>query len=636
MPAPLHPDVVKKFDGLLASGFSVAEARRQCGVSQAWAYDRAKGRKRRDQAKFYAQLADADRQALPRSREKLKPEALRALEDFEFFRLRYTGRASLPWHVEAAEQIRRLYESPDREYVVINAPPSGGKTTLFTHDIPLWLICRDRSIKILIGAAIQRNATKHSSRLRRSLSISKPSVATDDERARGMVDAVATVAGDFGRFQPDTANPDLWRAEEFSVMQVGDVSVADKEPTVQAYGRKGGVLGNRVRFCIWDDLVDAENSRTVEAREDMQAWWKSTAETRINAGGVMVLQGQRMGPDDLYQYALDMKDVVLDEDGFEDQEAEPPSKYKHIVYKAHYDELCSGAHPRSLKPWPQSCLLDPRNLPWRDLKRSQMNGMDEFLTQFQQENVSSSRLLVNRLWVQGGVGEHGEVYPGCWDADRGTWELPHGLVGDVAVYATVDPSPTRWWGIQVWAFHPASDQEFLIDIIRQKMNMAEFLDRDPQSGELAGVMVDLQERSIQMGRPISTWIVEKNAAQRFFLTYSFTQAFIRRYGVQLIGHETTGLKNDPKYGVWTLAPLYRTGRVRLPGRQGDGSRLASLKLVDEVVRWPEGRTDDQVMSQWFGVVNRERVYTPLLEAPRIHRGLGVDRGLHLVGVRGVA
>jgi hypothetical protein len=157
-----------------------------------------------------------------------------------------------------------------------------------------------------------------------------------------MVDPVATVAGDFGRFKPDNENPDLWTAVAFSVAQYGVASVADKEPTVQAYGRKGGVLGNRVKFCIWDDLVDAENMRTIEAREEMQKWWKSTAETRINRGGLIVLQGQRMGPDDLYQYALDMKGIVLDDDGFEDLEAVAPAKYQHIVYKAHYDDLCTG------------------------------------------------------------------------------------------------------------------------------------------------------------------------------------------------------------------------------------------------------------------------------------------------------
>lgn len=616
---------------MLALGHTVASARRECGVSQAWAYDRAKGRKKKDQAKYYAALKDDD-QVKPKAAEKLKPEAAHALTCFKCFRLRYTGRSSVPWQIEAAEAMVGWLESPDKEYVVVNAPPGGGKSTLFTHDIPLWLICRNRAIRILIGSATQRQATLYTNRLRRSLQATKPHMANDDELARGMVDAVAAVATDYGRFKPDSQNPDVWRAEEFSVAQVNNISAADKEHTVTAFGKEGGVLGNRVDFCIWDDLIDERNLRTVEAREEMKRWWKSTAETRIDPKGVMVLQGQRMGADDLYRFALDMKDVLLDEDGYEDTSVDPPAKYKHVVYKAHYDELCTGKHPRKMEPWPASCVLDPMNLPWRELARAERNGPDEFRTQFQQEDVQGSGVLVQKIWVDGGTDEAGHVFFGCWDRDRGTWELPPNLPGEVFVYATIDPSPTRWWGIQVWAYHPDSERFFLLDLIRQKMQMAEFLDVDLDTRELRGLAVELQERSERLGHRISTWIVERNAAQQFFFTYAHTEKFKRTYRIDLVAHTTTGAnKSDAKYGVHALAPLYRDGRIRLPGRQGDNSRLASLKLVDEVTKHPFGTTDDQVMSQWFGVWNLERLYTPANLAPvRLHPGLASHRGLALV------
>lgn len=620
MPAPVHPDIIKKFDAMLGLGHSVASARRECGVSQTWAYDRSKGRKRRDQAKFYATLNEDAKQIQPKKADKLKPEAQLALDDFAYFRLRYTGRASVPWQVDAANQMVKMLESPDKEYVVVNAPPGGGKSTLFTHDIPLWLICRNRAIRILIGSATQRQATLYTNRLRRSLQATKPHAATDDELARGMSDALAAVSTDFGRFKPDSQNPDVWRAEEFSVAQVGNVSAADKEHTVTAFGKEGGVLGNRVDFCIWDDLIDERNLRTVEAREEMKRWWQSTAETRIDPRGVMVLQGQRMGSDDLYAFALDMKDVVMDEDGFEDLEVEPPTKYRHIVYKAHYEDKCEGKHPRQMEPWPASCLLDPYNLPWRELARTQKNGMDSYRVQYQQESAELSSVLVKKVWVAGGQDEHGQTFFGCWDGQRGTWELPPNLPGEVFVYATVDPSPTRWWGIQCWAYHPQSERFFLLDLVRQRMQMADFLDWDADTGELRGLAVDWQHLSERLGHRITTWIVEKNAAQQFFFTYTHTERFKQKFGIQLVPHVTANNKNDPKYGVQALGPLYRDGRVRLPGRQNDGSRLASLKLVDEVTKWPHGTSDDQVMSQWFGFWALDRLYTPQQAAPRIHAG----------------
>lgn len=65
-----------------------------------------------------------------------------------------------------------------------------------------------------------------------------------------------------------------------------------------------------------------------------------------------------------------------------------------------------------------------------------------------------------------------------------------------------------------------------------------------------------------------------------------------------------------------LAPLWRVGRVRLPGKQRTEARPHSLLLVNEVTRWnPEGtgaRTDDCVMAQWFLEHNLEKIYVPTI------------------------
>ncbi len=95
----------------------------------------------------------------------LSPEAQQALEDFSYFRMRYFGRKSLPWQERAAYEVLRSIESRDREYVVMNEPPGSGKSTLFTHDIPCWLIARDRTIRIQIGSRTERQARMYVSRM---------------------------------------------------------------------------------------------------------------------------------------------------------------------------------------------------------------------------------------------------------------------------------------------------------------------------------------------------------------------------------------------------------------------------------------------------------------------------------------
>ncbi len=631
MPARIPPETVKRFDRMLSDGYNVMDAHRACGVSKDWAYQRSKGRKKRDQAKFYATLDDAQLPP-PTAPSNLSPEAARALVDFEYFRRRFTGRASMPWQILAAKQVLDLLESPQKEFVVINCPPGSGKSTLFVHEIPLWLICRNRAIRILIGSRTERQAKMYTGRLMDSLERTSPYLATDVERAQGSVDAESTVTADYGRFKPTT--PKVWRREELTVAQPNDVAASDKENTLSAYGKDGGVLGGRFDLALWDDLVDPKNQGTADSRDELKKWWKDIAQTRIEPGGLMVLQGQRIGPDDLYRFALDMTDVVLDEDGFEVEQVEPPKKYKHILYKAHYEELCrpDGAHPRGTKAWPDGCLLDPYRLSWRDLASTKNNSLDSFLVGYQQEDTDPANVLVQKLWITGGRDTDGVVYPGCWDNERGIDELPKGLTGELFCYATADPSPSKFWGIQSWAYHPDTEQFFLLDLIRQKMGAPELLDWDADNGRFTGLMEQWQQRSKAAGRPISHWIIESNAAQRFLLQYDHVRRWIAKQGdVQVVSHQTNRNKNDAAFGVQMLGPLFRSGRVRLPGAQHDGARLASMKLIDEATRYPESNTDDQIMAMWFGTLGVPQLYVPT-EARSVHRSVPrwVGRSLHAV------
>jgi len=83
----------------------------------------------------------------PKPRDKLRPEAADALDDFALFQRRYLGHISTPWQVEAANYIVKLLATPAKEYAALNVPPGVGKSSLMTLDIPAWLVCRDRAIR---------------------------------------------------------------------------------------------------------------------------------------------------------------------------------------------------------------------------------------------------------------------------------------------------------------------------------------------------------------------------------------------------------------------------------------------------------------------------------------------------------
>ena len=347
----------------------------------------------------------------------------------------------------------------------------------------------------------------------------------------------------------------------------------------------------------------------------MQDWYQDVAESRLEPAGMLALIGQRLAADDLYRFALDMtqplenEEELLDE-GMSEEELDKlrnDKKYKHLLYRAHYEDRCTPEnHKRSADPYPIGCLLDPRRLSWRDISNLMANRGERFAVVYQQEDLDPSEVLVKSEWIYGD-----STWPGCIDKDRDVWQIPPGIsAGDCLVVATADPSPTNFWAIECWIYHPDSGQRFLLDLERKKMTASEFLDFNLNQGQYTGIMEQWQNMSEGIGFPIQYWIVESNAAQRFMLQYDYVKQWRMARGVDVIPHNTNAInKNDEQLGVTALQPHYKFGRVRLPGK-GEG-KVRSMRLIDEVTRYPHGtRTDDCIMAQWFLEWNLPNLYIP--------------------------
>jgi hypothetical protein len=549
---------------------------------------------------------------------ELCPEAVRALEDFGYFRQRYFGRVPTPWQIEAAVLLRDYLASPQKEFVVLNAPPGSGKSTLFVHDVLAWLACRDRSVRVLVGSRTYRQAQNHTARLRRTFSRVSLAPVDADDVARGLaVEPTATLVKDFGRFQP-LGRADMWAANEFVLVQSDDVAVSEKEASFAAYGMDSGFLGGRFDVVVWDDLVDSKTLKSPEGRDQLVRLYEDEMETRVEPGGLLLLQGQRMAADDLYRHCLDMRTgdpAELDDDGDDDR----PAKYHHIVYRAHDDALCRGAetHRPPAPAWPEGCLLDPLRLPWRELAAIRANRAEKFQVLYQQEDVDPANVLVPRIWIDGGRDvETGEQFPGCWDRTRGIAEIPAGLSPPLYSIATADPSAAKYWAIGWWAYHPATEQRFLLDLIRQKMDAPEFLDFDYAAGVHTGVMEEWQARSIDLGLPILRWIVEANSAQRYLLQYDHVRTWQAKHKVSITPHQTQRNSLDKNYGIQSIREHYKFGRVRLPaGGFGEHARRASMALVNEVTRYPDSATEDCVLMHWFLEWHLPRLFPKRVAVP---------------------
>lgn len=563
----------------------------------------------------------------PVALEELRPEAARALEDYGYFRARYLGRLSTPWQEEAAYKIAELIDTPRKEYLVANAPPGSGKSTNFTLDIPLWLTCRNRAIKGMIGSASQTLAERYVVNLRTVLESPFRFESEQDLIDAGLaVDAEATLSEDFGFFKPPVAT--LWSNKAFVVAQHGNRPLTHKEPTWSGYGLDSTMIGGRYGFIVLDDLIDDTDIRTLEKIDTHRSKYDRVIEKRLEPGGLIVVNGQRLSPEDIYHYLIEkVAGETASVSHLECCQAEEGRKYHLIRFRAHDDAKCADDHGADAKYWPEGCLLDPRRLPWHELETEQANGLSNYLSVYQQEDSDPSMTLVNPIWVSGGTDpETREEHVGCWDKDRDLCELPKGLKGPLLSVASIDPSPTQYYGITwwVWDSDPDSDRRFLMDLERSKMTSADVLDWNNPQGAYTGLMEEWQQRSVRLGLPITHWVYEANAAQRDFLTGERFTNWKSTRNVAVIPHQTSKTKQDPKFGVQRLAPLYRFGKVRLPG--APAARTTSLKLIDEVQKYPLGRYFDLGMSQWFVEVALPKLRPRSKDLPLLPRASWQRRG----------
>lgn len=590
---------------------------------------------------FYKQyLADNVGDVVPRN--KLPNLAKRAHGDFEFFRRRYFGHVSKPWHVEAGNKIVQLLETPRKEFLVINCPPGTGKSTLLTHDIVAWAIVRNRALRAMIGTGAESTGSDYLRRLKASFERIVPLQADSNDVALGLaVDAASTLIADFGRFRPE--GKDYWSSDRLVVAQRGGVPAHQKEASIAVYGRRSTFLGGRYNLVVWDDVVTDQNSRTPSMQDDLARWWRSTAESRLEPGGLLVLMGQRMGAHDLYRHALDLRDITatLDLDPDDIDMEKIPRRYTHIVFKAHYEEKCLGQgaasaphhDPATAKPWPDGCLLDPVRLTYTDLMAAKFNDPKNYACVYQQEDTDPGSVLVDPIWINGGTDAKGAMFPGCWDPERQVGQFPEHLSGDCYTVATADPSMSNFWGLQLWVYQVQTTFQHLIDLHRKRMTAPDLLDWNQARGTFTGVLEDWWQMSKEADRPLTHVIVETNAAQRFLLQYDHAIRWSRTRGVQLISHHTgSHNKSDPKLGVGTLGPEYRHGRVRLPGHALTRNQI--LPLYNEVTRYPDSGTTDQVMAHWFLRFGAEQHFVPMRAEPYSFQRpswiRGAQRGLRAV------
>jgi len=556
----------------------------------------------------YKQNRDVQRIGAPLSR-----EARRALDDRtgRLFRRRYFGRIIVPWQAIAWEQMRDLADDAkrlnERRYMLLNCPPGVGKTTI-GQDWACDRIARDRSTRMGMFSIASSVSEGNVARVKAHLERTKALRATEDERQRGLaVDADACLVADFGAFKP--LYRDLWTRQKFNVVQADGEITDDKEPTLAAWGFDQRFIGQRLTDIYADDMVDKSVTRNPMVMANQRETWDREGETRLEPGGLLIMAGQKLSPDDLYAYCERQTIPVFDDDDelvIIDGEAEP-RRYFHMKWPAHDESKCTGSHKRKeMRPQPDGCLLDPVRQPWRELAAVQRRDPATYAVVYQQSDSAPGSNLIEEWWIDGGVVD-GEIFLGCWDDDRGWWQAPKIDHPWGLGIATVDPSSTKWWAVQAWWYQQPPQPEaqvtyagrrYLLGYENAKLDAPSLLGMDVDTREFYGVLETMRLNYGKLGLRLNHVIIEANHAQRFLLQLKETHRWSEVYGIHLHAHQTGVDKWDETVGVTVLKDPYRAGRYRLPGKT-PADRAHCRDLTSQLYTWGRRTINDQVMANWF-------------------------------------
>lgn len=430
--------------------------------------------------------------------------------------------------------------------LLLNVPPRHAKTTVMSEWFVIWLMACDRDTQVII---ISKTVT-----LGELLSRYIADQFTSNEK----------LIAAFGIFRPrDLSRP--WREAK------GELEVQDKDLTrrhglsIQVRGSGQAILGMEADWVIADDITDRRVARSETDRATEWDFFLGDVLTRLAPDGKAFCIGQRVHAEDLYGRLA----KLVDDRGV--------PTWTQVKTPAILDEE-SG---RTLWPavWDYARLVERRKAVSTPL----------FNCMFQQAPERAGD-FVPEWWMEGdGTADH----PGCYDRKRSVgqgWKpgrsdqplLP------ITRVISLDPSPTMYAGITVadiiWLPRAQYFWCAIIDIERDKMGQNKMVQRMSELTKLYQPQICIFETNS------AKWLHEDPAWNR-------VQGMFRPGNV--VGQNTTKWnKDDTLLGIWSLAADFEAGRISIPWQTPDDRERMAF-LVDEVLAYPNGTSDDVLMSLWF-------------------------------------
>ena len=169
---------------------------------------------------------------------------------------------------------RWLEFQSSRTRTLVLAPRGHGKTTILTVGYALWRVCVNPLERVLLVSSTGMQAEGFLREIKAQIEKNENLLAVyGDLKGERWTDTEITVPG-FTR--------------------------PAKEASITAAGVCGAIISRHYETIILDDAVDADSSRTDEARDRLAEWYYKVLEPCVEPGGRIHVIGTRYHPEDLY------------------------------------------------------------------------------------------------------------------------------------------------------------------------------------------------------------------------------------------------------------------------------------------------------------------------------------------------
>lgn len=476
------------------------------------------------------------------------------------------------------------WEPSNLNRLIINVPPGFSKSTTITVDYVTYKICMNPNVRIVIVSKRQEQARKFLHQIKQRLTST-------------MFTALQTAYAPPGGFRPQRGEGTY----SANTIYVAGRNSDAKDPTVEVLGMGSQIYGTRADLIILDDCIVGANAHEFEK----QVYWLETeVESRIKNGKILIV-GTRLATRDLY---AELRDG---------------------------DRYLSGQTPWSYlrQPMVREFAEDPKD--WVTLWPYSSTPYDEadtepnengLYTMFDGPTCAEIRgKKPPRVWSlvyqQQQVAEDATFHPTCVRAaingQRKPGPLRAGAFGHprngregMHIIGAIDPAGTGEAFILIYAVHRQTKERYVLNAFCANHTLPSWYAE--------------QIETLTPEYGINEWVIEQNSYASWLIHDERITAYLRGSGVKLSPHFTGRNKQDPDFGVATMASLFGTMRrindgagrqvhngdhiIHLPDPINEGVKA----LVEQLISWQPGKLGRQLrqdgpMALWFAETRARQV-----------------------------